>query len=140
MLFNYNSVTPLTKTLWVTDSITFDKQVENLTKILIENPGIVLQIDGHTSSNEKIPDSLSIRRARFVRNELTKKNINPQRLKCIGWGKTQLLVTNSSITKAKTQKEKDELHQKNRRVTFKILSFDFAELKKGSNDTKEKED
>jgi hypothetical protein len=51
-----------------------------------------------------------------------------------------LLIPNNLVKKAKSQEEKKALNQKNRRVTFKILSWDFPVSKKDSASSKEKED
>jgi hypothetical protein len=55
------------------------------------------------------------------------KGINTARLQAKGYGKTQLLITDDVIAKAKTKEEKEALHALNRRTAFRILNWDFVD-------------
>jgi outer membrane protein OmpA-like peptidoglycan-associated protein len=80
---------------------------------LLANPNISLEIGGHTNSlpPAAICDSLSLRRARSVRNYLVDQGIQPERLKAVGYGKRRPLVSNKTITG----------RAKNQRVEIKII-------------------
>jgi peptidoglycan-associated lipoprotein len=101
-----------------------------LYNVMKENPSIVVELNSHTDSrdNDKKNLELSQKRAQscvdFLVNE---KGIPSARLKAVGKGETELLVTDAVIKKAKTKEEKEALHQKNRRTTFKILSWDYRD-------------
>ncbi len=123
-----------------------------LFNILKDNPSTVVELDAHTDSQGK-PDAnmtLSQARAQSCVDFLVKeKGINADRLKAKGFGQTQLLVSDAQIKAAATKQDKDALHAKNRRTTFKVLSFDFVDpnapktpvkpVKKGADDEEDEE-
>lgn len=101
-----------------------------LYQTLIENPTIVCQLNAHTDSrgDAKKNMDLSQRRAEScVRYLVDEKKIPAARLSAKGFGKTQLLVSDAEIAKAKTREEKEALHALNRRTNFSILNFDFVD-------------
>ncbi len=102
-------------------------------KVMVEyfknDPKVVLQISGHADFNETDPIPLSQLRAESLKNEFVKAGINEKHLVTKGYGATRLLVNENIIKKAKTKKQKEELHAKNRRCTFGIISWDFLEKK-----------
>ena len=89
--------------------------LDSLYQILIENPGITIELSSHTDSrgSDTYNQTLSQKRAESCVNYLISKGINPTRLTSKGWGETALLVKN-----AKTEDE----HQQNRRTTFKVVN------------------
>ena len=101
-----------------------------LYNILKDNPTIVCELNSHTDSRGK-PDAnmtLSTARAQSCVDFLVKeKGIPAERLVAKGYGMTQLLIPDSEIAKAKTKEEKEALHQKNRRTSFKILNFNYVD-------------
>ncbi len=101
-----------------------------LYQTLVDNPTIIVELNSHTDSrdNDKKNLVLSQNRAQSCVDYLVnEKKIPVARLKAVGKGETQLLVTDAVIKKAKTKEEKEAMHQKNRRTTFKILSWDFVD-------------
>ncbi|MCE3258921.1 MAG: ompA 2 [Bacteroidetes bacterium] len=101
-----------------------------LYNIMKDNPTTKVELNSHTDSrdDDKKNLELSQKRAQSCVDYLVKeKGIHPDRLKAVGKGETELLVKDDQIKKAKTQQEKEALHQKNRRTTFKITSFDFVD-------------
>lgn len=88
-----------------------------LTKILLQNPGISIQLSSHTDcrGNPNYNQDLSQQRAQSVVNYLIKGGIEQSRLSAVGYGENSLL-----IDCACTRCTEDE-HQANRRTTFKIL-------------------
>jgi outer membrane protein OmpA-like peptidoglycan-associated protein len=101
-----------------------------LYNILKDNPTIVVELNSHTDSRGK-PDAnmtLSTARAQSCVDYLVKeKGIPAERLVAKGYGATQLLVSDAEIAKAKTKEEKEALHQKNRRTSFRILNFGYVD-------------
>jgi peptidoglycan-associated lipoprotein len=101
-----------------------------LYNVLNDNPTITVELNSHTDSrdNDKKNLELSQKRAQscvdFLVNE---KKIPAARLTAKGKGETELLVTDAEIKKAKTKEEKEALHAKNRRTTFRITGWDFVD-------------
>lgn len=101
-----------------------------LYNILKDNPTIVCELNSHTDSRGKLASNMTLSQARAqscVDFLVKEKGIPAARLVAKGFGPTQLLVSDAVIAKAKTKEEKEALHQKNRRTTFKVLSFDFVD-------------
>ncbi|RME18522.1 MAG: OmpA family protein, partial [Bacteroidetes bacterium] len=104
--------------------------LEYLYKLLVDNPTIVIEIQAHTDSrgSDKKNDKLSQDRAQSVVDYLiNEKKINPARLQAKGYGKRKLLIKDDVIKAAKTKEEQEALHEKNRRVVFRIISWDFVD-------------
>ncbi len=104
-----------------------------LYQTMVDNPSIVCELNSHTDSrgDAKKNQELSQNRAQscvdFLVNE---KKIAPARLVAKGYGKTMLLVGDDVIKNAKTKEEKEALHQKNRRTSFRILNWDYVDPNK----------
>ncbi len=104
--------------------------LEYLYKLLIDNPTIIIEIQAHTDSrgSDKKNDKLSQDRAQSVVDYLiNEKKINPARLQAKGYGKRKLLIKDDVIKAVKTKEEQEALHEKNRRVVFRIISWDFID-------------
>jgi len=86
--------------------------IEEAAEELKENRGSYLTINGHAdaSGSESFNRVLSLRRANSVKKQLTKKGINPNRLKTRGYGSSIPAATNSTT----------EGKQQNRRAVMKI--------------------
>jgi len=98
--------------------------------IMKDNPTTVVELNSHTDSRGDAVSNMTLSTARAqscVDYLVKEKGINEKRLEAKGYGKTQLLVSDDVIKKAASQQEKEALHQKNRRTSFKILSFDFVD-------------
>jgi peptidoglycan-associated lipoprotein len=101
-----------------------------LYQTLADNGSIVVELNSHTDSRGDAAKNqdLSQRRAQSCVDYLVKeKGINTARLQAKGYGKTQLLITDDVIAKAKTKEEKEALHALNRRTAFRILNWDFVD-------------
>ena len=87
--------------------------VSHIATILQENPQINVEIGGHTDSlgNDDYNLNLSQKRVNAVKAKLMSMEIDESRMKAVGYGETQALVSNDS----------KENRRKNRRVEFKIL-------------------
>jgi outer membrane protein OmpA-like peptidoglycan-associated protein len=89
--------------------------LKKLTEQLKQYPNAVIEIGGHTNGLPKPEycDSLSLGRAKSVRNYLVEKGIKSARLKTKGYGKRQ----------PKAKEDTKEGREKNQRVEIKVLSM-----------------
>lgn len=89
-------------------------ELEELTRILQENPSMTIQVEGHTDNTGNTNDLilLSEKRAEAVRDFLIQKNINPNRISAKGFGGSSPIFINP-----KDEKER----QANRRVEVRII-------------------
>lgn len=85
--------------------------IQNAVEVLNLNPGLTVEIQGHTDSYGKdaYNQKLSERRAKAVKDELVKQGINGKRLSIVGFGESQPVESN----------ETDEGREYNRRVVYK---------------------
>ncbi len=95
-------------------------ELEKLYKLLTDQPMMTIEVSGHTDNkgNPKSNLNLSKQRATAVSNYLIKKGIDRKRIKSIGYGQTQPLVSNT----LPNGKPDPAGMQMNRRVEFKILT------------------
>ena len=93
-------------------------ELKRVVQILKDNPELYIEAGSHTDSNntEAYNQSLSQKRARSVKNYLTSKGINKERIVSKGFGEMQLVNECSSFVKCTP-----EQHQENRRTEFKIV-------------------
>ena len=90
-------------------------ELNNLIRLLKENPTMKIEIRGHTDSkgSEEYNIRLSKARAKAVRDYLVEMGgIDPSRLTIVGYGESMPIASNAT----------DEGRQLNRRVEFKIIS------------------
>ncbi|HLZ17147.1 MAG TPA: OmpA family protein, partial [Cyclobacteriaceae bacterium] len=71
-------------------------ELEQIVHLMEDNPGMKLQINGHTdnSGNPQSNKILSARRAETVMIYLIKRGIDPERLKAVGYGEERPIVSN----------------------------------------------
>ncbi len=82
--------------------------IEQIAKLLEQNPDMVLSIEGHTdnSGDRALAQKLSENRAKAVQAAIVAKGVDKGRLKTKGWGPTKPIADNTT----------DEGRAKNRRV------------------------
>ncbi len=90
-----------------------ETELENLHKLLVDNPTLRIEISGHTDNRGSADHNqkLSENRAHAVVNYLVSKGIPIMRLEFKGYGLSKPIATNTT----------DEGRQLNRRTEFKIL-------------------
>lgn len=73
-------------------------ELDKLVSLLLDNPNLKIQLDGHTDNvgNEKDNLLLSTNRAKAVVGYLLSKSINPKRLAFIGFGSTKPVADNKT--------------------------------------------
>jgi outer membrane protein OmpA-like peptidoglycan-associated protein len=91
-----------------------EAELDEVVKLLNDNPTLRIQINGHTDSVGKANDNLllSDNRAKAVVSFLVNKNINPTRLSSKGFGATQPIAPNKT----------EEGRALNRRTEMKVVS------------------
>lgn len=91
------------------------KGLDEVVKILKDNPDMYLQIDGHTDNvgNDEYNHTLSHNRANAVREYFISKGIAENRLKAAGYGESTPIADNNTAAG----------RQKNRRVVMKLSYY-----------------
>ncbi len=89
-------------------------ELDKLVQLLNENPGLKIEISGHTDNVGKPSDNLTLsnNRAKSVIDYLISKNIPPQRLTAKGYGETRPVADNKT----------DEGRAMNRRTEMRVIS------------------
>ena len=95
-------------------------ELDKIVKLMKEYPNMNLELGSHTDSraNDQYNITLSENRAKSAVEYLVKRGISKDRLTWKGYGETKLVNGCSNDIKC----TEDE-HQKNRRTTFKVLSY-----------------
>ncbi len=112
-----------------------------LYNLMMDNPSTVVELNSHTDSRGSAASNMTLSAARAqscVDYLVKEKGINEKRLVAKGYGATQLLISDDVIKKAKTKEEQEALHAKNRRTSFRIISFDFVDPNAPKTPTKTK--
>ncbi|MDX2062532.1 MAG: OmpA family protein [Bacteroidia bacterium] len=94
-------------------------ELDRLAELMLTNPGITVQIDGHTDTNgsEQYNRGLSDRRAKVAVDYLIERGVSARRIRSFGFGESQPLVY---------PELSDDDEQLNRRTEFRILTLDFV--------------
>lgn len=97
-----------------------EEALNNLAHFLMENAQVSIRIIGHTDAigSDEANMTLSIGRAKAVRDELVKKGVSPARIEYDGRGESEPVATN----------ETEEGRALNRRVEFEITDTDGADI------------
>ncbi|MFL5729984.1 MAG: OmpA family protein [Cytophagaceae bacterium] len=90
-------------------------ELDRLVQILMENPSIKIEIDGHTDNvgDPKKNQKLSEDRVKTIKNYLISKGVSATRLSGKGYGGSKPIASNA----------KEETRKLNRRVEFTIVSM-----------------
>ena len=99
----------------------YKELLDNLAVLMKENPGLTIQVGGHTDSRgaEKYNQSLSERRVKQTLEYLIgEKGIDASRLTGEGYGETQLVNECDNTTYCPESK-----HKLNRRSAFEVVEF-----------------
>lgn len=113
--------------LQVNENVNSKDSLDFLHQTLIDNPTIIIELQAHTDSRGKDQYNmdLSQRRAQSCVDYLISKGIPSERMVARGYGESRVRITDKQIAQMKTEEEKEAAHQKNRRTTFAVLSFDY---------------
>jgi outer membrane protein OmpA-like peptidoglycan-associated protein len=74
------------------------KSLDEVAKLMTEDPSLMMDIDGHTDAqgSDELNQSLSEKRANAVRDYLISKGIDPSRLKATGYGESRPIADNNT--------------------------------------------
>ncbi|PRY34418.1 tetratricopeptide repeat protein [Spirosoma oryzae] len=88
-------------------------ELDRLAQFLKINPGVAIEISGHTDDRGDAAANLTLskKRAQSVVTYLTQAGISAERIKAVGYGKARPLVPNTT----------DENRQLNRRIEWRVL-------------------
>lgn len=92
--------------------------LQKLVDVLTENPGMVIELAGHTDrlGNSELNRQLSFDRVENIKEHLVEAGINKQRIETVGYGGMHPVAPSDT----------EENRQKNRRVEIKILQLASA--------------
>jgi outer membrane protein OmpA-like peptidoglycan-associated protein len=98
--------------------------LDSFALFMIKNPGLEFEIASHTDSRGDPASNVKLSglRAKSISDYLIYDGIYPERLISKGYGSSSPLIPDSTILKAKSQSDKEDLYQTNRRIEFKIIS------------------
>lgn len=98
-------------------------ELERVRKLMNENPGLRIEISGHTDTKgpASYNQELSENRAKAVVDYLIAAGIDQSRLTYKGYGETQPIITDAEIAKMTSKAQQDAAHAQNRRTEFKVL-------------------
>lgn len=88
-------------------------EIDNAFELLADNPGIIVEIAGHTdnSGSAEYNERLSTKRAEVVFNELVQRGIQEDRMSFRGYSDQQPLLPNTT----------DSNRKSNRRIEFRVI-------------------
>jgi len=114
--------------LLVDENVNSTDSLAYLLDIMERNETYVIQLESHTDSRGKddYNEELSQRRAQTCVDYLINAGIERDRLVAVGRGESMLLVSDSEISRMKSEEEKERAHQANRRTVFRIMRFDYV--------------
>ncbi len=89
-------------------------ELDNVVKLMKDNPTLKIQINGHTDNVGKPADNMTLsdNRAKAVVEYITTKGVDPKRLSYQGFGATQPIADNNT----------EEGRAQNRRTELKVIS------------------
>lgn len=100
-------------------------ELNKIVEVMKQNPGMVIELGSHTDSRGSDASNLSLsdRRAKSSAKYIISQGIAKDRIYGKGYGESKLKVSDAEIAKAKTEEEKETLHQQNRRTEFIIVKM-----------------
>ena len=98
-------------------------ELDNLINFLQKNKDIRIELGGHTDSRgvEKDNITLSENRAEAVYNYLISQGIDSKRMEYRGYGSSQPVIDDQTISLLTDEEEIKKAHQTNRRTIYKII-------------------
>ena len=98
-------------------------ELESILDLLQRNPGIKLQVNGHTdnSGDDQANKNLSSKRAESVLNFLTQRGVEPGRLRAVGFGEERPIVSND---------DEQGGREVNRRTEIEVFESEVSEASK----------
>lgn len=127
--FRENTVMPISyKAFYTEDSLLSPEQlIRFYYELLSENPEIVMEFRGRCDPKEKNRQQLSEKRAHFVTDQLIAMGIPVARLMARGVGAPPALHVTDADLLPETEVQKQLARQRNRCVSMRIVSWDYAD-------------
>ena len=100
-----------------------DSVLTELLQVLVDNPTIVIEVRGHTDGEEV--GELGMMRSRAVQEQLIAQGIPIGRIEVVARGPSEPVVTAEQLNRFTDEQELRTAQALNRRVEFKVLSFDW---------------
>jgi len=119
LIFQKNSI----KNYSIIDS---DYEISSFAILLLDNPTFVIEIGSHCGFDEDSIKKLDSLRANFIRNELIKFGVAPDRLKIKLYSSAQQKNDKETVAKLKSKEEKEKAMKENRRITFTIVAKNYV--------------
>lgn len=104
-----------------TDTIYDQQIVDGLLAILEQNPGIMIEIGGHTALGEDT--LLGLQRARLILTYLVDHGIDPQRLTPRNHAHRFPIIPDEVVATLPSLEEQRAAHQKNQRAEVKVTGL-----------------
>lgn len=100
-------------------------ELNKVVAIMKDNPKMVIELRSFTDNrgSKAYNKTLSDKRAKSSAKYIVSQGIGADRIAGKGYGADILVVSDAEIAKAKTEEEKEALHQKNRRTEFIIVKM-----------------
>lgn len=111
----------------VTDDLNVKDSLDYLVQVLKQNPSIQIELACHTDTRGSITANatLSQKAAEMFCNYLIESGLDSKRMVPKGYGESKPLISDEEITQMKTEEERENAHQTNRRTVFRVISFDY---------------
>lgn len=102
-----------------------EEKKEKLLNFLLKNPKLSVEIQSHTDHRGSATYNLKLsqRRAETIVDYLIEKGIDKERVKAVGKGGTESVISEEKIKELIDNEEIEEAHDKNRRLVMKIVSI-----------------
>lgn len=101
-----------------------DSVIAAVAKAMKVDPQLIVEVQGHCSSDERDPQVLSAKRADEVKDRLKAKGIASSRIIATGYSTDGQEISDADIKKLTMPREIENAHSKNRRVTFALAKND----------------
>lgn len=100
-------------------------ELNKVVDFMLRHKDIVINLESHTDSRGSYNSNmwLSQKRAKSSADYIISQGISSDRITGRGFGESQLKVSDKEIVQAKSNQEKERLHQKNRRTEFIVVKM-----------------
>ncbi|MCL2029440.1 MAG: OmpA family protein [Deltaproteobacteria bacterium] len=77
------------------------QELDRVAKVLTDFPETAIRVEGHTDAKGSVEynQALSERRALSVKDALIQRNVAPQRIQAVGYGKSQIISSSDAVNR-----------------------------------------
>lgn len=96
--------------------------LEAIRNFLVENDSLKFEVGVHrdTRGGDYYSCDLTASRAKAIKNYLIKNGIDQSRIEAKGYGASEPLISDADISALENNRDREEAHARNRRVTFRF--------------------